>query len=111
MFHTFFGGKKQGLVNVPIEHHPNIGDIISNKYLRVMFKITKMGHLPTLEQILRKPSDPAKEPRQTSSDPPPRSGVVVTNDESPTMMALYSTKWAYSAMMYIYICVCVCFLV
>ena len=68
-----------------------------------MFKITKMGHLPTLEQILRKPSDPAKEPRQTSSDPPPRSGVVVTNDESPTMMALYSTKWAYSAMMYIYI--------
>ena len=26
----------QGLVNVLIEHHPNIGDIVSNKYLKVM---------------------------------------------------------------------------
>ena len=25
--------KIQGLVNVPIEHHPTIGDIISNRYL------------------------------------------------------------------------------
>ena len=37
----------QGLVNVPIEHHPSIGDIISNRYLKVMFKIPKKGHLPT----------------------------------------------------------------
>ena len=37
----------QGLVNVPIKHHPTIGDIISNKYLKVMFKIPKTGHLPT----------------------------------------------------------------
>ena len=29
----------QGLVNVPIEHHPTIGDIISDRYLKVMFKI------------------------------------------------------------------------
>ena len=29
-----------------IEHHPNIGDRISNRYLKVMFKIPKMGHLP-----------------------------------------------------------------
>ena len=37
----------QGLVNVPIEHHPTIGDIISKKYLKVMFKIPKKkGHLP-----------------------------------------------------------------
>ena len=36
----------QGLVNVLIEHHPNIGDIISNRYLKVMFKIPQMGHLP-----------------------------------------------------------------
>ena len=27
----------QGLVNVPIEHHPSIGDIISNRYLKVMW--------------------------------------------------------------------------
>ena len=38
---------KQGLVNVLIEHHPTIGDIITNKYLKVMFKIPKTGHLPT----------------------------------------------------------------
>ena len=37
----------QGLVNVLIEHHPNIGNIISNRYLKVMFKIPKKGHLPT----------------------------------------------------------------
>ena len=37
----------QGLVNVPIKHHPNIGDVISNRYLKVMFKIPKKGHLPT----------------------------------------------------------------
>ena len=37
----------QGLVNVPIEHHPTIGDIISNRYGKVMFKIPKKGHLPT----------------------------------------------------------------
>ena len=37
----------QGLVNVPIEHHPTIGDVISNRYLKVMFKIPKKGHLPT----------------------------------------------------------------
>ena len=28
---------KQGLVNVPIEHHPTIGDIISSIYLKVMW--------------------------------------------------------------------------
>ena len=37
----------QGLVNVPIEHHPTIGDINSNRYLKVIFKIPKKGHLPT----------------------------------------------------------------
>ena len=37
----------QGLVNVPIEHHPSIGDTISNRYLKVMFEIPKKGHLPT----------------------------------------------------------------
>ena len=37
----------QGLVNVPIKHHPTIGDIISNRYLKVMSKIPKKGHLPT----------------------------------------------------------------
>ena len=37
----------QGLVNVPIEHHPSIGDIISNRYFKVMFKIPKKGHLTT----------------------------------------------------------------
>ena len=29
--------KKQGLVSVLIEHHPTIGDIISNRYLKVMW--------------------------------------------------------------------------
>jgi hypothetical protein len=38
---------EQGLVNVLVEHHPTIGDIITNKYLKVMFKIPKTGHLPT----------------------------------------------------------------
>jgi hypothetical protein len=37
---------KLPLVNVLIEHHPNIGDIISNRYLKVMFKSPKMGLLP-----------------------------------------------------------------
>ena len=45
-------GINQGLVNIPIEHHPNIGDIISNKYLKVMFKIPKMGHLPTPDRLV-----------------------------------------------------------
>ena len=34
----------QGLVNVPIKHHPTIGDIrdvVSNRYLKGMFKIKK----------------------------------------------------------------------
>ena len=34
-------------VDVPLEHHPTIGDVISNRYLKVMFKIPKKGHLPT----------------------------------------------------------------
>ena len=29
----------QGLVNVPIEHHPTIGDVNSNRCLKVMFRI------------------------------------------------------------------------
>ena len=37
----------QGLVNVPFEHHPTIGDTISNRYGKVMFKIPKKVHLPT----------------------------------------------------------------
>ena len=44
---TTGSGRIQGLVNVPIEHHPTIGDIITNKYLKVMFKIPKTGRLPT----------------------------------------------------------------
>ena len=42
----------QGLVNVLIEHHPTIGDIITNKYLKVMFKIPKTGHLPIYQPPL-----------------------------------------------------------
>ena len=42
---------QQGLVNVPIKHHPTIGDVISNRYLKVMFKIPKKGHLPTPVQL------------------------------------------------------------
>lgn len=37
---TFFG-LKQGWVDVLIKHPPNIGDMVSNKYLKVMFKIPK----------------------------------------------------------------------
>ena len=37
---------EQGLVNVLIEHHPTTGDIITHRYMKVMFKITKKGHLP-----------------------------------------------------------------
>ena len=42
---------QQGLGNVPIKHHPTIGDIISNKYLQVRFKIPKKGHLPSPAQF------------------------------------------------------------
>ena len=42
---TFMFSCYRGLVNVLIEH-PNIGDIISNRYLKIMFKIPKMRHLP-----------------------------------------------------------------
>ena len=42
-----FISNRQGLVNVPIKHHPTIGDIISNRYFKVIFKIPKKGHLPT----------------------------------------------------------------
>ena len=35
-----------------VSHHPNIGDIISNKHLKVMFKIPKMGHLPTPDLLV-----------------------------------------------------------
>ena len=50
------GDEHQGLVNVPMKHHPNIGDITDiiisfNKYLKVMFKIPKMGHLPNPDQL------------------------------------------------------------
>ena len=41
------GVYKEGLVHAFLfEHHPNIGDLISNRYLKVVFKIFKMGHLP-----------------------------------------------------------------
>ena len=61
----------QGLVNVPIERHPNIGDIISNKYLKVMFKIPKMGHLPTPESCVGKTATtrPPKRPQCEWGDP------------------------------------------
>ena len=42
--------QQQGLVNVLIEHYPHMGNIMPNKYLKVMFKIPKMGHLPHPEQ-------------------------------------------------------------
>ena len=44
---------EQGLVNVLIEHHPDIGDIISNRYLEIgdVKQIPKMGHLPTPVEI------------------------------------------------------------
>ena len=45
---------EQGLVNVLIEHHPTIGDIITNKYLKVMLQISKTGDLPTPESSLRR---------------------------------------------------------
>jgi len=41
----------QGLVNALTEHHPNIGDMISNRYLKVMFKMPKVGHLPKPDMI------------------------------------------------------------
>ena len=34
-------------IDVPIKHHPTIGNTISNRYLKVMFNIPKKGHLPT----------------------------------------------------------------
>jgi hypothetical protein len=60
----------QGLVNALIEHHPNIGDMISNRYLKVMFKMPKMGHLPK----------PASHPFQTNS--PLGANVLSLRNES-----------------------------
>ena len=53
-------------VNVLIKHHPNIGDIISNRYLKVMFKIPKMGHLPNPVEpsLLRRPSTDVSSPQR-----------------------------------------------
>ena len=48
------GTQTQGLVNVQIKHHPTSWDIISNKYLKVMFKIPQKGHLLTPETWQRK---------------------------------------------------------
>ena len=39
----------QGLVNVLFEHDPTLRDKISNRYLKVMFKISETEHLPTPE--------------------------------------------------------------
>ena len=52
----------QGLVNVLTEHHPNIGNVNSNKYLTVMFKIPKMGHLPN---TVWNPNDEVEERRMS----------------------------------------------
>ena len=38
----------QGLVNVRFEHYPTLRDKISNRYLKVMLKISETEHLPTL---------------------------------------------------------------
>ena len=44
-------GVNQGLVNVQIEHHPSMGDIISNRYCFGDVKpIPKKGHFPTLSK-------------------------------------------------------------
>ena len=37
----------QWVVNVLLEHDPTIGDIISSRYWKVMFKIPKKRQLPT----------------------------------------------------------------
>ena len=44
-----WGNRMHGSVNVLIEHHPTIGDIITNKYLKVMFKIPKQDIYQPLE--------------------------------------------------------------
>ena len=41
-------GKIQGWVNVLVEHHPTIEDMITKKYLKVMWNKSP-GHLPTPE--------------------------------------------------------------
>ena len=38
---------QHGSLNVPIEHHPTIRDIVHNGYYKVMSNIPKMGHLTT----------------------------------------------------------------
>ena len=37
----------QGLVNVPMKHHPTIGDIMSNRYLFRWCETNPQGHLPS----------------------------------------------------------------
>jgi len=40
-------GNEHGSLNVPIEHHPTIRDMVYNGYYKVMSNIPKMGQLPT----------------------------------------------------------------
>jgi len=42
---------KQGLVNFLIGHHPPQGIISKRYFFQVMFKITKMAHLPNRLKI------------------------------------------------------------
>lgn len=44
---TFVHMSTQWVVNVLLEHDPTIGDIISSRYWKVMFKIPKKRQLPT----------------------------------------------------------------
>ena len=37
-----------------VSHHPTIGDTNSNRYLKVMFKISKNEHLPTPEKYYKR---------------------------------------------------------
>ena len=43
---------KHGSLNVPIEHHPTIRNMVYNGYYKVMSNIPKMGHLPTPAKAL-----------------------------------------------------------
>ena len=81
----------QGLVNVPIEHHPTIGDIISNRYLKVMWNKSPTNGTSIPTPALRYPKTA------------PKNDVILANRSWPTWRVhVYAkhkesqTQWAYS---------------
>ena len=87
-----FAGCDQGLINVQIKHHPTIGDIISNKYLKVMSEILNSWDIyqpVVIPEIHRRKVSLVKPPRHFSPPPP----GFVCNRPVPGDRPPWPTRW------------------